>query len=323
MFTASFKQTLGWGLQLLLGAYVVLCLIEGFAWSAELSPTYFLLVVRLVVAAVLGLVSAFMLPFTEGGAILFWGANALALALPIFLLGRLIRNARAGSAVAANPELKLEHNSGRLGFMNFVLSVAIIVTVFVAGDGRSDGAFSLAVFDLIEKSAATRYALVGIVALWLVTCYLAPAGTPPAEREKDVTDGSDAEALFEALFESVALVAARPDGSMSEAQANLAALQLRDWSGGEVTGEKVGTVVAMKFAQGREALLEHAATLAPAISEGTHPLIVRFGLSVAYFDAPPTPVQLAAAGELGAALGLPSDAVAGIAADIANEAKSA
>jgi hypothetical protein len=60
----------------IIAVYVVLCFWDGYAWSTQISPTYGLRIIRLLVVAILAIIDAVILPFRAGSFLLFMVLNA-------------------------------------------------------------------------------------------------------------------------------------------------------------------------------------------------------------------------------------------------------
>ena len=65
----------------IISIYVVLCLWDGYAWSTQISPSYGLILIRMIVVIVLAIIDAVVLPFRAGAFLLFAFLNA-AILLP-------------------------------------------------------------------------------------------------------------------------------------------------------------------------------------------------------------------------------------------------
>lgn len=72
--------------------YIFFCGVNGWNWAIEISSTYILLIIRVIVVAFLAFISLLVAPFTMGGVIWYYGVIAFKIGGVIgFIVGLFIK----------------------------------------------------------------------------------------------------------------------------------------------------------------------------------------------------------------------------------------
>ena len=104
----------------MIAIYLVLCVWDGFAWSTQISPTYGLQIIRLIVVAGLAIINALLLPFRAGSFLIFTVINSAILFPFIGLLHGLSLNLDGEDLMIG------QKNNATITFL-FVISIGILV----------------------------------------------------------------------------------------------------------------------------------------------------------------------------------------------------
>lgn len=175
MMTKYFRASGLWTLQLVLVAYLALCLFHGFVWSAEMLTADALHPGRVIVALLLALASTVTLPFQQGGLVPQVMANLLLVAVPVALMGFTCRYTVASVRDRFEPHAlrKLERWwPVRLTGDAFFVAAGVAALVFAAAFLRSQVAVPMTAF--LVDVPVLGIAVASATVLWLLANVAAP-----------------------------------------------------------------------------------------------------------------------------------------------------
>jgi hypothetical protein len=165
------RRALNWTLAFVVIGYLVLCFVNGFEWSARISSSYGLRIIRLVVVTGLAVVSVFTILFQNFADVVYYVTNIAALVFPLALAGRLARSLGARTKLSLAPD-ELGQCEG--GLVTLASGIALVVTVLVVTinlgvDEATDG-----VFAYLSEATTLRNWVFGVGAFLVLAGVLRP-----------------------------------------------------------------------------------------------------------------------------------------------------